>query len=567
MKMKYSEYLKEIRTDYKYLSYNTLNSDYSLAKEKIRYNFRDALVLLRPYIKTRWNDQFSVVVPITLYLGLFQMVILRQPITGWLEIILGLFSVIIGLMLFMEGLKVGLMPFGENIGSYLPLKVSKKIVLAIAFLLGIGATLAEPSIAVLKEAGKIVSPEKAPLLYAMLTNYAHLTVIAVGLGVGVATTLGILMFIYGWSLKTLIFIALTPTLILTYYCANDSTLVSIIGLAWDCGAVTTGPVTVPLILSLGIGTAGAIRRTHSLKVLPGFGLVTLASLIPITSVLIVGIIIKSYIPLSELVIHQDVGLTQSQFGNPFVESIKNAMQAIIPLMLFLFYVQNKIIKEPVHNGQIIFYGIILSLIGMAFFNIGLNFGLSRLGGQVGALVPATYLSIETVVNSPFFSEIIGLLVCFVFSFLLGYGATLAEPALNALGLTVENLTNGAFRKKLVMISVSIGVAIGLMIGVIKIIFNIPIYILIISTYFIAIVLTIISDDKYVSLGWDSAGVTTGPITVPLVLALGLGFAKASGVADGFGILSMASVCPIISVLFVGLCVKRLQMKKAKEVNE
>ncbi|MCX8069449.1 MAG: DUF1538 domain-containing protein, partial [Thermodesulfovibrionales bacterium] len=248
LKIKYSDYLKEIKTDYKYISYNSLNVGSSVSKEKIKYTFKDALIILKPYIQTRWNDQFTVVVPIALYLGLFQIIVLRQPITGWAEICLGLFSVIIGLMLFMEGLKVGLMPLGEGIGGYLPLNVSKRLVLTLAFILGVGATFAEPSIAVLKEAGKIVSPEKSPLLFAMLTNYSHLTVVAVGIGVGLATTMGIMMFIYGWSLKRLIFITLIPTLCLTYYCAKDEILSSIVGLAWDCGAVTTGPVTVPCLL-------------------------------------------------------------------------------------------------------------------------------------------------------------------------------------------------------------------------------------------------------------------------------------------------------------------------------
>ncbi|HIJ60148.1 MAG TPA: DUF1538 domain-containing protein [Nitrospirae bacterium] len=565
--VKYSEYLKEIKTDYKYISYNKLNSEHPLIDKKIKYSLKDALIILNPYIKKRWNEQFIVVVPIALYLALFQVIVIRQPINGWIDISLGLISVVIGLMLFMEGLKVGLMPFGETIGSYLPLKVSKRLVLLIAFLLGIGATFAEPAIAVLKEAGKIVSQQKSPLLFAMLTDYAYLTVIAVGLGVGVATTLGILMFIYSWSLKRLIYITLIPTLILTYYCSKDELLSSIIGLAWDCGAVTTGPVTVPLILSLGIGTASAIKHIHSSKVLPGFGIVTLASLIPITSVLILGIMLRLTISPSELTILPKETVIQTNLSNPFFDSIILSIQAIIPLVLFLLFIQKKIINEPIHNSQIILYGIILSLLGMSFFNLGLNYGLSNLGAQVGGLVPAAYLSLESVSNSPFFSEIIGLYVCFIFAFLLGYGATLAEPALNALGITVENLTNGAFRKKLVMISVSLGVAIGLMIGVIKIIFNIPIHTIVIPLYIIAIIFTIISEEKYVNLGWDSAGVTTGPITVPLVLAMGLSFAKASGSIDGFGILSMASVCPIISVLFVGLCVKRLEIKKAREVIE
>ena len=155
----------------------------------------------------------------------------------------------------------------------------------------------------------------------------------------------------------------------------------------------------------------------------------------------------------------------------------------------------------------------------------------------------------------------------VFAWLLGFGATLAEPALNALGLTVENLTNGAFRKSLLMYAVSFGVGTGIAIGVLKILYNIPVAYLIIPGYFIAVVLTWISSEEYVNIAWDSAGVTTGPVTVPLVLAMGLGFGDAVGAVDGFGILSMASIGPIISVLITGLWIQNKIKRRHKREDK
>ncbi|MGB3620171.1 MAG: DUF1538 family protein, partial [Ketobacter sp.] len=149
------------------------------------------------------------------------------------------------------------------------------------------------------------------------------------------------------------------------------------------------------------------------------------------------------------------------------------------------------------------------------------------------------------------------LVAISFGFFLGYGATLAEPALNALGDTVEKITVGAFRKRLLMQSVATGVAIGIGMGVCKIAFNLPLIWLLLPPYLVLMVLTIISDEAFVNIAWDSAGVTTGPITVPLVLAMGLGVgANVPGVIDGFGVLALASVGPIITVLMVGLVVSR-----------
>ena len=146
------------------------------------------------------------------------------------------------------------------------------------------------------------------------------------------------------------------------------------------------------------------------------------------------------------------------------------------------------------------------------------------------------------------------MVSVLFAWFLGFGATLAEPALNALGSTVENLSNGAFKKSLLMYVVAIGVGIGIAAGILLMIFNVPLAWVLVPGYGAAILLTTISTEEFVNIAWDSAGVTTGPVTVPLVLAMGLGFGSAVG-GVGFGILAMASICPIIAVLCTGLWVQ------------
>lgn len=562
--IKYSKYLRETSRNYNRIKFNLLDHAPGEQRGMIDYTLHEALTIIKPYVKVRLNEQFNVVAPIALYLLLFQIIVMKQTVPDGVSIGLGLLGVVVGLMFFMEGLKVGLMPFGEAIGYYLPIKARKSIILVIAFILGIGATFAEPAIGVLKEAGKIVNPSKAPLLYAMLNQFSGYTVLAVSIGVGTATLLGIMMFIYGWSLKKLIYFSLAPTLVLTAYAFTDERLSQVIGLAWDCGAVTTGPVTVPLVLSLGIGVAGVIKHKHSNNI-PGFGLVTLASMYPILAVLLLAVILNSIFPDAgaSTVVVASAG-EASWFSSPGVQSVLLAFRAIIPLAVFLYIVQAIVLKERIRNASVIIYGLTLCVIGMSLFNLGLNFGLSRLGGMVGSMVPATYSSIDMVSDSPLYGVFIGLFISFLFAFFLGYGATLAEPALNALGLTVEKITNGAFRKKLVMFSVSLGVALGLSVGVLKIVFNIEIIYLLLPLYVLAAVLTVISEEKYVNMGWDSAGVTTGPITVPLVLAMGLGFANATNSLDGFGVLALASIFPILSVLSVGLYVHYLQARITKE---
>jgi len=189
---------------------------------------------------------------------------------------------------------------------------------------------------------------------------------------------------------------------------------------------------------------------------------------------------------------------------------------------------------------------------MIVFNLGLTYGLSLLGEQAGSLVPSAFSTLEAVEGSPLYTLVVGLFIAIGFAWILGFGATLAEPALNALGLTVENLTNGAFRKSTLMYAVSFGVGCGIAIGVSRIIYDWSLVWLILPGYILAIIFTWLSTEEFVNIAWDSAGVTTGPVTVPLVLAMGLGFGNAVDAMDGFGILAMASIGPILSVMGTGL---------------
>lgn len=153
---------------------------------KLKLRSLDIARLIKPYVSVRLNEQVRAVLPLAIYLVLFQLFILKQNVADSWVISAGLISVIIGLMLFMEGLKVGLMPFGETIGTVLPSKSSLPIVLLVAFLLGIGVTFAEPAIGALKTAGSIVNVNDAPYLYALLNDFSGSLVLIVGMGVGLA---------------------------------------------------------------------------------------------------------------------------------------------------------------------------------------------------------------------------------------------------------------------------------------------------------------------------------------------------------------------------------------------
>lgn len=576
--LRYSSVLRSNAVRHREISYNQLTpkpvrgKKDSLKPQRLRLGFEKTMALLMPYSGVRVLEQMKAVIPLALYLVLFQLIILRQPVEAAMLLVGGLTAVILGLALFMEGLNVGLMPFGTLIGDKLPRKASMPVMLAIIAILGVGVTFAEPAIGALQAFGASVDVTRAPYLYEILNNWTLPLVLLVGAGVGLAAVLGTLRFVYGWSLKPMIYIAVGLTLSLTLVVYANNDLRAILGLAWDCGAVTTGPVTVPLVLSLGIGIANSAGQ-NSDNSLSGFGVVTLASLFPIIAVLLLSLYVSTQISAEQIVVAAATAgsaagdAQQSIWAESPLQEVVLGVRAIAPLVLFLMFVLFIVLREGLANKLFTAYGLILSIVGMCVFNVGLTYGLGAIGAQTGAVLPAAFMEITISEISPIYTAALGLVLVILFAWFMGFGATLAEPALNALGLTVQNLTNGAFRKSMLMYSVATGVAFGIALGIAKILFEIDLAMLLIPLYLIALVLTFFSTEEFVNVAWDSAGVTTGPVTVPLVLAMGLGLGNAVSAVEGFGILSMASIGPIIAVLGMGQYIRFKQSRAlAAEAN-
>jgi len=554
-RMRYGEFLSAVRVKQRCVSYKDVHEDAGRRPSARRLRLIDVHRLLTPYVSVRFFEQLRSVVPLALFLALFQIAALRADVREGELISFGMLAVMLGLMLFMDGVKYGLMPFSESIGFNLPNRSTPAVVLGFAFLLGGIATFAEPAIGALRAAGTGVDPVRAPLLHQLLNHHPDRLVMAVGIGVGLAVVVGMLRFFFGLRMKVLVIATLLPCLAITAYAGFDPRLASIVGLAWDCGAITTGPVTVPLVLALGIGVAAAAGQEDN--PLAGFGIVTLASLFPAFAVIVVAIGLDgSAVPAAAPIV--GAGDTATWLDQTPVAELVAALRAIAPLILLLWLVQRFIVGESVKQRNIIAYGVVVAVLGMAMFNLGLTVGLIPLGNQAGVTVPAAFSGGEALYPYP-----VGIGLTLAFAATLGYGATMAEPALNAMGVTVENLTDGAFPKKLLIQTVAFGVAIGIAVGVAKIVFGWPILPLLLVGYAVALAGTLASSEEYVALAWDSAGVTTGPVTVPLVLALGLGLGQAVGAAEGFGILAMASLGPIVSVLSVGFWIQRSARRAAR----
>lgn len=546
--IRYGDYLSAVRRQHRQISYSEVYAvERSMPKTRHRLRLVDLHRLLTPYVSIRLSEQLRAVVPLALMLIGFQALALRTSPDEATAIGLGVSAVVLGLMFFIEGVKLGLMPFAENIGFLMPSRSSTLAILGFGGLLGVAATVAEPAIGALQAAGSSVSAEHAALLKSLLGANVGWLVLAVAGSVGVAVIVGLLRSMFGWRLKVIILMVVPVCLALTLYAAGVPGLDKALALAWDCGAITTGPVTVPLVLAVGIGLAASTGRGEN--PLSGFGIVTLASIFPVIGVLGAAIYLDAQGALPE-VASQAVG--KAWFEETPVTEILGASRAVLPLLLLLFVMQRLVLRQPIKRANVLVYGVLMALLGMMVFNVGLTEGLVELGNQAGNNVPWAFSRHRLSGAPPLYPRGLGLAMVLVFAFCIGYGATMAEPALNAMGLTVENLTDGAFKKRLLIHAVALGVGLGAALGVAKILFDLTLAYILVGAYVVALVLTILAKEELVNLAWDSAGVTTGPVTVPLLLALGVGLAEAVGAVEGFGILAMCSVGPIISVMAFGL---------------
>jgi hypothetical protein len=222
--------------------------------------------------------------------------------------------------------------------------------------------------------------------------------------------------------------SLAPTLLLSVIAFMDPELSKIVGLAWDCGAVTTGPVTVPLVLALGIGVASAAGKGADSS-LSGFGIVTLASVFPILGVLLLSFYTAYTVPPEVIIAKAAEVKAAAAFASaqpewyqmtPWNEVILG-VRAIVPLVIFLAIVLVLVLREKMKNAVMTYYGVFLAVAGMCIFNIGLTYGLAKLGDQSGGLIAAAFTAIDAVDASPLYSVTVGVGIAALFAWVLGLG--------------------------------------------------------------------------------------------------------------------------------------------------
>lgn len=683
--------------------------------DRIYISPRAALSLLARYAGSRIRAQIRSVAFIVIYLAAFQVLVLRTTPANALRIASGVGLMVLGLTLFLEGLILGLMPLGERVGLKLLQRGGLIVVVVFGLLLGVGSTLAEPAVASLRVMSGTVKAWEAPLLFHLLENDPQKLVIAIGIGVGIAVAASMVRLYFGMSIKPFVYVLVPSLLALSIFCAMNENMSAIIGLAWDAGAVTTGAVTVPLVLALGIGVSKAIGQQESAS--SGFGIIMLASGVPVLTVLVLGMLLEPAVPdptlaadffsperraetlkifpseeallrhayrrgdamarkafhantkayrdtvrsladvdarrgllgeisLSYWLLHraseeerallsadslregEASGTVEEPLLRIFAAESAGALRSVVPLTALLLVALYFYVRDRVRFTDELMLGIAFSLVGMAILTAGIRTGLAPLGDEVGRSLPRIYQTVpseegrilfepfnpgdvfyaygpdgermplfhmrdrrgslhvepydpqrydpdtgryEHVVRSkPLFHSKLtfaGIGLVFFFAFGLGYGSTLAEPALSALGRKVEDITVGTVKGSGVVRAVSIGVGVGLLVGVARILYDLPTVWLLAPPYLLLILLTRWSEEDFAGIAWDCGGVTTGVVTVPLVMAMGLGVGGEVDVVEGFGTLAMASVYTIVTVMVYGLMLQAGQRRSIRAAEE
>lgn len=475
-------------------------------------------------------------IPIIAVILVFQALIIKSVPDNTLSISIGLGIVAFGLAIFIQGLEVGIFPLGENLANDFARKGSLFWLLLFAFLIGFSTTIAEPALIAIAEKAQVISSGKIDAFWLRFT---------VALSVGFAILLGVLRIILGHPIHYYIIIGYIIVVIITFFTPPE-----IVGLAYDSGGVTTSTVTVPLVTALGIGLASSIKGRN--PVIDGFGLIAFASLTPMIFVQIFGIIVYTLLGdtsttqtaveianQTKEVVEKEVETYSSWFID-IIYGFLGVIKDILPILFVVFFFQLVIIKKPIPHLHKIALGILFVIIGLYSFLIGLEMGLFPLGESMA-------LQLTQMGN---------MWLIYTFGFLIGFATTMAEPALIAVALKAKEVSAGKINDFILRVFVAIGVGIGIALGCYRIVVGDSIHYYIIVGYIIVIIMTYFAPRYIIPIAYDSGGVTTSTVTVPLVAALGLGLASniegRNPLIDGFGLIAFASLFPMITVMGYGM---------------
>lgn len=476
-------------------------------------------------MQDKFKEALASVLPITLIVMVLCFTISPIPNNMLVSFLTGAAMLIIGMAFFTLGADTAMTPIGTKVGSCITKSKSVWLIVFVSFLLGVIITISEPDLQVLAN---------------QVPTIPNLVLIGtVALGVGVFLVVAMLRILFGISLNTLLIIFYIIVFGLAMLVPKNFWAV-----AFDSGGVTTGPMTVPFIMALGVGVSSIRSDRHAGN--DSFGLVALCSIGPILAVLVLGLLYPTegaYVPVEipEMENSQDMILL---FIKALPQYFEEVAIALAPIIVFFFLFNAIYIK--LHKRQLvsISIGLVFTYIGLVLFLTGVNVGFMPVGNYIGKMI-----------GSLSFSWIL-----IPIAMLIGYYIVKAEPAVHVLNKQVEELTAGSIPAKAMGLSLSIGVAVSLALAMIRVLTGISIMWFLIPGYVLALGMSFYTPKIFTSIAFDSGGVASGPMTATFLLPFAMGACEAIGgvdriVSDAFGVVAMVAMTPLITIQLLGLAYK------------
>lgn len=481
-------------------------------------------------LKEKTKEALSSVLPISAIVLILASLIVPLSIDTVVMFLAGAMLLVLGMGLFSLGADMSMMPIGESVGRSFGHSKSQWFVTFACFLLGFIITIAEPDLSVL--AGQVSAISDMVLI------------LTVASGVGIFLVIAMLHIQFGIQLSTLLYIFYGIIFALSIFTPNN-----FVAVAFDAGGVTTGPITVPFILSMGIGLASARSGKNSQD--DSFGFVALCSIGPILAVMLLGILYNPQEATYDQVIILKAETMRDVWRHFFIQLpayFKEVLLALIPISIFFAVFQ--IISRSFTRRKIlkICVGLVYTMVGLVLFLTGVNVGFipvgSLLGGELAGS-PLKWLLIP-----------IGMLI--------GYYIVKAEPAIHVLNKQVEEITSGAINRKAMNLCLSIGVALSVGLSMLRVLTGISIYWFVIPGYLTALFLTRFVPKIFTGIAFDSGGVASGPMTSTFLLPLVMGACEAIGgnvMTDAFGIVALVAMTPPIAIQLMGL-IYQIKLRKS-----
>ena len=438
--------------------------------------------------------------------------------------LVGALLLVLGMGFFSLGADTAMSRIGNRIGTSLTKTKNLPLILAVSFMLGFAVTVAEPDLQVLADTVPHIN------------NIVLL--VTVGVGVGFFLALCMLRIITGIKLQWILIICYALLFVLAFFADSD-----FVGIAFDSGGVTTGPMTVPFILALGMGVA-KIRSDKNAEA-DSFGLVALSSVGPILSVLILGFFYPEQNGVADMSTASFA--STAEIGRAYLAAVpsylKETSVALLPVIIIFLIFQIAILGMSKRSFTKILIGVVYTYVGLVLFLTGVNVGFSPLGSVLGQELAAGWTK--------------WLLI--PLSMLIGWFIISAEPAVAVLEKQIEEVSAGAIPGRAIKISLSVAVSLAMGFSMLRVLTGIPLMWFLIPGYAVALTLSFFVPDIYTAIAFDSGGVASGPMTAAFTLQFVMGASHALGgniLSDAFGVVALVAMMPLISIQTVGFVFER-----------